>query len=183
MQRFDQNSASCRIYTYKDGFLSTLAHDLRIAVTSFSIEVGGKDHFIEARFDARSLQVDCAMENGAERPDLLSKLERDEIYQNIIRDVLHTERYPEIVLLSSSVNKEGRDFLVLGSLSLHGQRREISFVVKEADNSRYMTDVTLHLPDFGIKPFSALLGAIRVKPDILINFEIPTDNIVEEFPA
>jgi hypothetical protein len=180
VQRFDQDSASCQIFTYKEGIFSSLAHDLRIVVTSFTVEVGGTDHFIKAVFDARSLRVDCAMENGRERPDLLSARERDDIYNRMIREVLHTETYPESVLLSSSVRKEGTDFLVSGTLSLQGQKREISFVVKRAEGERYVADVRLHLPDFGIAPYSALLGAIRVKADILIHIEIPADHIAEE---
>src|SRR5512144_39181 len=102
MQKFDQSTAVFRIFTYKEGLLSYLAHDLRINVTSFSITIGGKDHFLAAYVDARSLHVECAMENGRERPDLLSSRDRAEIDNNIIRAVLHTDKYPDSTLLSSS---------------------------------------------------------------------------------
>lgn len=181
MQRFDQSSAICRIFTYKEGILSYLTHDLRISVTSFSIAIGGNDHFIDAHFDARSLRVDCAMDNGKERPDLLSSRERNDIDNNIIKNVLHTETYPDIILLSSSVRKEEeKNYLVKAALTLSGRKQEISFGVRKEDSKRYIADVKLHLPDFGITPFSALLGAIRIKPDILVQIEIPTDSISEE---
>jgi len=180
MQKFDQSSAICRIFVYKEGILSYLAHDLRINVASFTISVGGNDHFIDAHFDARSLRVDCAMENGRERPDLLSSRDRDDIDSNIIRDVLLTETYPDIVLLSSSVKKEEENYLVKASLILCGRKQDISFDVRKEDSKSYIADVRVHLPDFGIKPFSALLGAIRIKPDILVHIEIPTDRISEE---
>ncbi len=159
--------------------LSVLAHDLRINATSFFIELGGTGHFIGAHFDTRSLRVDCAMENGTERPGILSPRDRDEI-NNIIREVLQTEAYPEIVLTSSSIKKKEADYLVTGRLVLHGQTRDISFVVRKEDKSRYIVDVGLHLPDFGITPFSALFGAIRIKPDILIHIEIPAEYVQEE---
>jgi len=183
MQRFDQSSATCHIFTYKEGMLSYLAHDLRINVTAFSIALGGKDHFIDAHFDARSLRVDCAMENGRERPDLLSSRDRNDIDNNIIRDVLHTEQHPEILLQSSSVKKEGENYLVRADLTLAGRKQEISFGVRKEDSKKYAADVRLHLQDFGIKPFSALLGAIKIKPGILVRIEIPTDRIAEEPPA
>ena len=160
--------------------LSSLAHDLRINVTSFFIDFGGTDHFISACFDTRSLRVDCAMVNGRERPDILSLRDRDDINNNIIREVLQTETYPEIVLISSSVKKQEADYLVTGQLVVHGQTREISFGVRKDNKSRYVVDVSLHLPDFGITPFSALFGTIRIKPDVLVHIEIPAEHVPEE---
>ena len=173
MQKFDQTSAICRIFTYKEGILSYLAHDLRISVTSFTVTLGGKDRFLEAYVDTRSLRVDCAMEDGKERPDLLSARDRTDIDNNIIRDVLHTDKYPDSILLSSSVKKEGENYLAKADLTLSGRTQEISFEVRREDSKHYVADVRLLLPDFGIKPFSALLGAIKIRPDILIHIEIP----------
>jgi len=180
MPRVDQSTAVCQIFTYKEGILSGLAHDLRINVTSFVIDLGGTDHFIRASFDTRSLRVDCAMANGIVRPDLLSLREQDDINNNIIREVLHTDLYPEILLLSSLVKKKESDYLVTGQLALRGQTREISFVVRKENEKQYVSDVSLHLPDFGITPFSALFGAIRIKADILIHIGIPAEYVPEE---
>ncbi len=180
MQRVDQSTAVCQIFTYKEGLLSGLAHDLRINVTSFFIDLGGADHFISACFDTRSLRVDCAMVNGRERPDILSLRDREDIDKNIIREVLQTETYPEILLLSSSVKSQEADYFVAGELVLRGLTRELSFVVRKENESQHVVDVSLHLPDFGIKPFSALFGAIRIKPDILVHIEIPANLVPKE---
>jgi hypothetical protein len=183
MQSFDQSSAICQIFTFKEGILSYLAHDLRINVTSFAVTVGGRDHFLEAYVDTRSLRVDCAMENGRERPDLLSERDREDINNNIIKDVLHTDKYPDSVLRSSSVKRKGENYLVKADLSLAGRKQEISFEVRKEVGQRYAADVRLHLPEFGIKPFSALLGAIKIKPDIVVHIEIPAESISEELLA
>ena len=180
MQRVDESTAVCQIFTYKAGMLSGLAHDLRISVTSFVIDLGGEDHFISARFDTRSLRVDCAMVNGIERPNVFSLRELDDINNNIIREVLHTDLYPEILLLSSLVKKKESDYFVTGQLALRGQTREISFVVRKENEKQYVSDVSLHLPDFGITPFSALFGAIRIKPDILVHIVIPAKHVPDE---
>lgn len=179
MQRVNQSTAVCQIFTYREGLLSGLAHDLRISVNSFVIDLGGTDQFISARFDTRSLRVDCAMVNGRERPDILSLREQDDINKNIIREVLHTDIYPEILLYSLSVKKQEVDYIITGQLILHGQTREISFVVRKENERQYVSDVSLHLPDFGITPFSALFGAIRIKPDILIHIVIPAEHVPE----
>ncbi len=171
-RRFDQSSAVCQVFTYKEGLLSSIAYDLRINVTSFLIDLGENEHFIKARFDAGSMRVDCAMVEGAERPEILSRWEKEEIERNIIKDVLDTETYKDILLASSSVKKEDSTYFVKASLMLHGTEREISFTVKEEEKS-YRADVLLHLPDYGIRPFSTLFGAIRLKPDILIRVRSP----------
>ncbi len=172
MRQFDQSSAVCYVFTYKEGLLSPFAHDLRISVSSFVITLGEGHSFIEARFDAESLRVDCAMVDGTERPDLLSTWEKEEINRNIIRDVLDTGRYKEILLRSSSVTKEDSGYSVKASLTVHGVTRDISFTVKPV-GGQYVADVRLSLPDFGIRPFAALFGAVRIRPDILIRVKIP----------
>ncbi|MEJ2696780.1 MAG: YceI family protein [Candidatus Sulfobium sp.] len=179
MQRFDESSAVCQIFTYKEGLLSPFAHDLRIGVASFTVEVGGSEHFIKASFNARSLQVDCAMVDGKERPDLLSQGDREEINRSIEREVLHSDSYPLITLISSSVRKDDSRYLVNGTLTLHEKPREITFTVRKEDGTHYVSDVRLHLPDFGIKPFSTLFGTVKIKPDILIHIRIPTGRIEE----
>ncbi len=172
MKIFDGSSALCQVYTYKEGLLSVFAYDLRVNVMSFIIELGGEEHFIRGRFDAESLRVDCAIVDGSERPDLLSARNKEEIDRSIIKEVLETDKYKEIFLISSSVTKEDSDYRVKGFLTLHGNTREISFMVRTEGNY-HTADVRLRLTDFGIKPFSALFGAIKVKPDILIRVIIP----------
>jgi hypothetical protein len=57
-------------------------------------------------------------------------------------------------------------------LLLHGTEKEIAFTAKNG-GEYYLAEVHLHLPDYGIKHFSALLGAIKIKPDILIRVRVP----------
>jgi hypothetical protein len=171
MKRFDQSSAKCHIFTYKEGLLSTFAYDLRINVGSFAVELDD-DSMINARFDAESLHVDCAVVGDAERPDLLSDSDRKEIDKSILKDVLHADTYREISFTSLSVQKEDSTYRVRGTLNLHGAEKEITFVVRRRGEYR-VAEALLHMPDFGIRPFSALFGAVRIKPDILIRVMVP----------
>ena len=172
MKRFDQASATCQIFTYKEGLFSALAHDLRINVTSFVVELGDDDTLIEARFDAGSLHVDCAMVAGIERRDLLSEVSMKEIDENILKDVLDAATYRFIVFGSGSVTKEDSSYLIRGTLTIHGVSREMTFTAHNEGN-HYVAGAWLNLPEFGIKPFSALFGAIRIKPDIFIKTSVP----------
>lgn len=175
MKHFDQASATCQIFTYKAGLFSALAHDLRINVTSFVVELSDDDTSIDARFDAGSLRVDCAIVDGMERRDLLSAVSLKEIDDNILKDVLDAAKHKYVTFCSSSVTKEDSSYPINGTLTLNGISREMTFIARN-EGSYYVAEARLNLPEFGIKPFSALFGAIRIKPDILIWIKIPRDN-------
>ncbi len=172
MKSFDQTSATCQIFTYKEGLLSVLAHDLRINVTSFVIELSDDNASINARFDAGSLHADCAMVDGIEKRELLSAESIKEIDDNILRDVLDAAAHKYIFFCSASVTSEDSSYLIRGTLTLRGKSKEILFTARTEDGF-YVAESALNLPDFGIKPFSALFGAIKIKPQILIRVALP----------
>jgi hypothetical protein len=172
MRQFDHSTAVCQVFTYKEGLFAPFAHDLRLSVSSFVITVGDENRSIDARFDAESLRVDCAMVDGTARPDLLSAWEKEEINRSIIKDVLETRTYKDILLKSSSVTREDSTYRVKAALTVHGTTRDVSFDIKPLSKN-YVADVRLSLPDFGIKPFSALFGAVRIRADVLIRVMIP----------
>jgi polyisoprenoid-binding protein YceI len=179
--KFDQSSAKCYVFTYKEGLLSGLGHDLRIAVTSFSVEVAQDTGSISARFDAGSLRVDCAMRDGGACADVLTGKDKKEIDESIARKVLETGKYKDILLTSSSVTKEDSSYAVKAVLTLHGRTNEISFSVRR-EGDYHVADFLLHLPDFNIKPFTALFGLIKIKPDIQIRVMIPDAAHEKGFP-
>ncbi len=173
MKKFLDNSlALCEVFTFREGLLAAFGHDLRINVTSFTIEIDKNPPGIRAAFDAGSLRADCAMEGGLPRPDLLSDKDRREIDDNIIKGVLEAGKYEEIRFVSSNIGKKEPGYQVEGELVLHSATRRISFAASK-EEAYYVSDVRLHLPDFGIKPFSAAWGTMRVKPDVLVRVRLP----------
>lgn len=159
MPKFDPNNASCHVYTYKEGLLSAIAHDLEIAVTDFSIDLEeGPDSFsIESRFSASSLRVLRAI-NAT-----LSDRDKANIEKNIQEDVLHARRYPEIRFRAQGQKTDS----LSGQLSLHGQERSLRVSVR-SDEKQRIAEATLHQPDFGIKPYSAMMGTLRVRAEVRV---------------
>ncbi|RME04759.1 MAG: YceI family protein [Deltaproteobacteria bacterium] len=173
MPRFDARNAECFVFTYKEGLLSPLAHDLKIRVTRFEIEVAADLSRIEAFFDPNSLRVVCAMRNDIEAPDLLRAKDIREIEENITRKVLETSRYREIRFTATAIEPlaDGA-WRVAGDLSLHGRTRPITFEVVAAQE-RYSCRVCLHQPDFGIRPFSAMFNTLKIQPDLFVSVSLP----------
>lgn len=171
MKHFDHDTATCHVYTFREGLLSALGHDLLIDVTSFSIDAGDDGSFVNAKFDARSLRVICAMENGVKRENLLSETDRKETDRNTLTQ-LDASRYPEIVLASSSVTQEVGGYRVAADLTLHGKKRAITFSARR-EGDAFVVECPLDLRDFGMRPFSALFGAMKIKPGIIVRVSVP----------
>jgi polyisoprenoid-binding protein YceI len=169
---FDQNSAECLVFTYKEGLLSAVAHDLQIRVGRFDVDVDDAARSVKARFDARSLEVVTAMKDGAPNPDALGDGDKRKIEQNIADDVLAVGKHPEIRFTSTSVTPEGDGFRVEGDLALHGRTRPLTLHARP-DGDRLAAEVSLHQPDFGIKPYTAMLGTLKVKADVTVRCAVP----------
>ena len=172
MARFDAYNSECLLFSYKDGLLARLAHDLKLQVERFSIEVDETTHQIKATFDPSSIEVVCAQVDGRDDPSTLSKGDKKKIYDNATKDVLRVRKYPEVRFDSTNVVERGDGFAVEGTLQMHGKSRTIQTSVRAAGD-RYTAELKLHQPDFGIKPFTAALGALRVKPDVLVRVSVP----------
>jgi len=172
MARYDAYNSECLLFSFKDGLLARLAHDLKLQVERFSIEVDDTTHQIKATFDPSSIQVACAQVDGRDDPSTLSKGDKKKIYDNVTKDVLRTRKYPEIRFDSTRVVERGDGFAVEGMLQIYGKSRSVQASVR-ADGDRWVTEMTLHQPDFGIKPYSAALGALKVKPDVIVRVSAP----------
>lgn len=165
MSHHDEKNAECLVYTFKEGMLSAVAHDLKLRVERFTLDIADDMSTVSARFDARSLRVVCAMAHGREASGTLSAADRLKIEENVAGDVLHVLKYPEILFRSTKVEAAGGGFRVQGELTLCGRTRSLT-VLSRDDAGKQVTRVVLHQPDFGIKPFSAMLGTLKVKPDL-----------------
>lgn len=170
--RFDASSAECLVFTYKEGFLSAVAHDLKIRVTKFVIDVDETARAISASFDAASLRVVCAMSAQEESPGSLTVANKREIEGNIVRYVLDARRYPEIRFVSTAVEQKGAAYLVKGKLALHGHERQVRVQVREAGD-HYVAEARVHQPDFGIRPYTALFGTLKVQADVTVRVAVP----------
>jgi len=172
VHRFDASSAECLVFTYKEGLLSAVAHDLKIRVTKFAIAVDATARSVEASFDARSLRVVSAMQGTAELTGSLSTANKREIEGNIVRDVLEAGAHPEIRFVSTRVKETAKGYTLTGRLGLHGTERTATVAVRETA-THYIGETRVHQPDFGIRPYTALLGALKVQADVVVRVTLP----------
>ena len=169
---YDASNAECHVYTYKEGVLSAIAHDLKIRVSAFRIEVADGEGGIQGEFDAASLSVVCAMNGTREAHSSLSESDKRKIERNIRKDVLNISRFPFIRFRATEVREAVTGPIVSGELELRGRRRSVEAFGVEQDG-RLVFSVSLNQPDFGIQPYRAMMGTLRIQPRVKVHLSVP----------
>lgn len=166
------------VYTFKDDsrLLSPLAHDLCLRCTRFSATLDGER--VRARFTADSLVVDGAVKAGRVDRTALGKLERGKIEGSVQKDVLATHKHPEIIfageLRPAASPRDGER--LEGGLTLLGRTVAVIIPVERRDR-RVRGRVELVPSRWGIKPFTALLGALKVADRVVVEFDLAVPEV------
>ncbi|MBL8914215.1 MAG: YceI family protein [Archangium sp.] len=163
MPRYDASQAELLVFTFKEGILSAMAHDLKLRATTLELET--TETSVKLKVDASSLRVVSPMKDGAENPSALPRMLYAEIEKNTAGDVLNAKKFPAITFESTALSETQ----VIGKLTLHGTTRELTGKRTAKNTAEFSFDQR----DFGIKPYSAMLGTLKVKPEVTIRVTIP----------
>jgi polyisoprenoid-binding protein YceI len=172
MPTYDSSTADCALYTFKDGLLARLAHDLRLRVDDLRVTVDPAARTVQATVATASVHVVCFRRDGRDVAAPIGAFERRQIEGHLHDDVLASARYPEARFVSTETGPGADSFTVRGTLTLHGQSRPIVAAVQR-QGDRYVATVDLRPSEFGIKPYSAALGALKVKDEVKVVVTVP----------
>jgi polyisoprenoid-binding protein YceI len=165
----------------KAGLLSGLAHDHEIGVKSFSGRVVVPETGASAGASGGSLDLDVDAKSLVVLDKKPSEEDKKKIFTAMHNEVLESAKYQKIIFKSvsvSEVKQTGNDsysFVVNGDLTLHGVTKRIAIPVAAtitAQQLRATGKYTLKQNDYGIKPYSAAGGTIKVKNEVIVNFNI-----------
>ena|SRR5882724_9453498 len=156
-------SGTIHVFTFKEGVLSAIAHDLRIRLQSFQIALDGTD--VKADFDLKSLQVEGPMRNGVLQAEHYDAGKRADVAKAMQAEVLHTDRHPKAAFVGTALGVGDGGYRVEGQLQLAGSSQPLSFDVRH-DGGTYRAAFELKPSRWGIAQYKALLGAIKLK-DVL----------------
>ncbi len=173
--RFDPSQSRFTVQAFAAGLLSALGHSPTFAVRDFSCRV---------RFEGdevRGMVLELSIR--AESLDLLDNVkdsDRREILERTRRNVLETSTYPEITYQSADVTSEpiapGRFRVRIGGrLTLRGTTRDHPVDAEVqifGDGLRLVGGCSLRLSDYRIKPVTALAGAIKLKDELKVAFDL-----------
>jgi polyisoprenoid-binding protein YceI len=106
----------------------------------------------------------------------LSENDRKTIGEHMsAEDMMDVKKYPTASFTSSKVTSDGDKLLLEGSFTIHGVTKPVKFPVKvDAKDGTLTGDgvVKMKQSDFGVKPCSAMLGAIKCADEIELHMHI-----------
>ena len=150
-----------------------LAHDLILTPTQWSgtMNVDADNPAASSAsltIDARSIEIVEAV--GGMKS--LSDKDRRDIAKNIDDKVLETGKHPQLTFESTSVSGSEPNFTAAGNMTIRGTTRPVN-VALNVNGSQVTARTSISQKDFGIKPFSAMMGAIKLRDDV--EFELTVD--------
>jgi polyisoprenoid-binding protein YceI len=165
------------VYVGKTGIFSALAHEHEIGVKSFS----GRVVVPQAGAGAGSLEMEVDAPSLVVLDKKPSEEDKKKIFNSMHNEVLESAKYQKITFKSVSVSdvkqtgNETYSLVVNGDLTLHGVTKRIAIPVAATVTPQQLRAAgryTLKQTDYGIKPYSAAGGTIKVKDEVVVNFSI-----------
>jgi polyisoprenoid-binding protein YceI len=161
------------IKTSRAGLAAKAGHDLTIEFTRWSAQVEVPDDDaggvaaaqVTADLDLGSLEIREG--TGGVKP--LNDSDRRDIKKTmsgILGDGTATFSSSRIVRFGASGGA------VEGSLTLNGQTQPVRLQVNAPGEGRYRGSATVTQTAFGIKPYSGVFGALKLKDEVIVEFEV-----------
>lgn len=164
------DAATLTVRTGKEGKAARAGHNLEIVVADWSATVAlgetPEETELSLTANSRSLRV-LAGAGGVQALDDDSKAS---IGQTIDDEVL---KGGEIAFRSTSVHagEAAGELHVHGELNLLGTTRPIAFHLTLADDGGISAQALIRQSDFGMKPYSALFGTLKVKDEVAVELQ------------
>jgi polyisoprenoid-binding protein YceI len=158
------DNASLHVETGRNGAAAKAGHDLIIDVQSWdaTLEVGDNSS-LQLNADPTSLRV----REGKGGMQALKDDDKEDIRKTIDKDVLEQK---SISFQSSSVEPAGDGLKVSGDLEMGGKTKPVTFDLSESGGT-LTGDAAFKQSDWGIKPYSALFGALKVNDEVKVVVE------------
>lgn len=162
-------AGSLQVRTGRSGAAAKAGHDLLLEAGEWQATlVVDADHpersTLVATVDPASLRV--IEGTGGLKP--LSDGDRRDIASAIARKVLSVDRHQEIRFTSSGASVgEDKTLTVDGELTIVGRTHPVQLRITRTD-ALLRTETSIEQTSFGIKPFSAMMGALKVADAVTV---------------
>jgi polyisoprenoid-binding protein YceI len=177
--QFGPDKGRITLRTSRDGLAAGAGHDLTIDAVRWS----GDDHepvSLTATIDIGALLVRAG--TGGLKP--LSDRDKREIGVTA-RKVLSADRHPEVTFTATGFEPgpDGTSGVITGTLTLAGQARPQRLQVTETAPGQYKATTTVRQTDYGVKPYSGFLGALKVADAVEVEVEVDLSQAADQEPT
>ena len=171
------------VKTGREGLAARAGHDLTVEITQWSARVTVPDAegggiaaaTLTAELDLGSLAVREG--TGGAKP--LSEKDRRDI-QAQARKILGngaTASFNSAKVIPSSPGASAGGGEIEGTLTMHGTSRPIRLQVTSLAPGQFRGGATVRQMDFGITPYSGFFGTLKLKNEVVIEFEVTIEGI------
>ena len=166
--RLGPGNATLSVHTRRGGAAAKAGHDLVLHVTAWEATLELAEDpaatTVELTADATSLRV----HKGTGGMQALGDEDKDNIHQTIDDEVLERQ---DIVFRSTRVESSAGGLRVEGDLTLAGATQPIAFDLAIGDDGTIDATALVTQTRWGMKPYSALFGALKVLDDVEVVLE------------
>jgi polyisoprenoid-binding protein YceI len=170
--RLGPDSGRVVIKTTRAGLAARVGHDLALDVTRWSadVTVPGDDlsaATVTAELDLGSLAVREG--TGGARP--LTDSDRRDI-ESTMRKILGAGAQATAAFRSTRVIPAAAGGAIEGTLTLNGRSQPARLQLTAPAPGRFQGTVTVVQSAFGIKPYSGFFGALKLRDEVVAEFEV-----------
>jgi polyisoprenoid-binding protein YceI len=178
-------ASAVRILVYRGGSLSKLGHNHVITSHDLSGTVVVPEDPTQTQFEivmpVAPLTVDEPEERNREGADFstqVSDTAREGTHKNMMKtEVLDGDNYPAVTVRSTRIARSGDDYDVVFEVELRGLKYQLEapvHVVLDGGQLVATGEFAVKQSDIGITPFTAALGALAIRDEIRLKFDIVT---------
>lgn len=156
--------------TSRSGLGRRAGHDLTIEATRWNgtADVAGAPEGSSVRVGVEADGLEVREGTGGVLP--LSDSDRAEIRKNL-RKILQADRHPTITFASTRVTGTPGDLTIEGDLTIAGRTQKVT-VRAAVEGERIRGGATVRQSRWGIKPYSAFFGALKLADDVEVTVDI-----------
>jgi polyisoprenoid-binding protein YceI len=163
--RLGPDNATLTVKTGTAGAMARAGHNLEIRVTAWSAQLDLGD---DATATSLTLEVDSSSLRviaGSGGPKPLSDDDKPRIQQTITDKIF---KGGEISFRSTGADDAGGGLHIHGELNLLGTTGPADFTLAIDDGGHFSAATEVTQTAFGIQPYSAMMGALKVKDEVAI---------------
>ena len=171
MWTLDAADGELLVSTGVAGRAAQLGHRLTIVMKRWQAAVswaGGEPVSAELAVETDSLQV-LRGDGGVKG---LSGPEKAVVRSNALK-AMGAGRYPELRYTADAIDRTGDGYRLTGKLQIRGESRTHVIDLRTEDfgeSWRMSAQSTVRQSDYGVKPYSLLMGSVRVADDVTVSF-------------
>jgi len=179
----DAEKSTLHVLVYRGGALARLGHNHVMSVRGMQGRLWSHTTTAKSGFDVSFPVAQMIVDDpearraaGSDFPPDVPDDDREGTRRNMLRaEVLDAERYPTIALKSVNVAGSATNPQVTARVTIRDASRDVSLQPAISIDGNRMTvrgELDLLQSDFGIKPFSAALGALTVQDRLHVKFDV-----------